>query len=58
MNDRIFEVAGGGRGADGWDREAPRQVFPEQERFLARYEKWVETLKAVGYVTSEGPSCT
>jgi hypothetical protein len=57
MDDRIFEVASGGRGADGWDREAFRQLFPEQERFLGRYDKRVETLRAVGYVTSEGPSC-
>jgi hypothetical protein len=39
MDDRIFEVASGGHGADGWDREALRRLFPEQERFLAPYEK-------------------
>jgi hypothetical protein len=54
MDDRIFEVASGGRGADGWDREAFRRLFPEQERFLGRYDKRVETLRAIGYVTSEG----
>jgi hypothetical protein len=54
MDDRIFEVASGGRGADGWDREAFRRLFPEQERFLRRYDKRVETLRAIGYVTSEG----
>jgi hypothetical protein len=55
MDDRIFEIAAGGRGGEiGWDVHAFRESFPEQERFVGRYDKRVETLKAIGYLTSEG----
>src|ERR1022692_564028 len=39
-------------------RETFLQLFPERERVLVGYEKRVETLKTIGSVTSEGPSCT
>jgi hypothetical protein len=54
MDDRIFEVAAGDRGRSGWHPDAFRTTFPDQERFVARYEKRVETLKAIGYLTPEG----
>ncbi len=54
MDDRIFEIAAGDRGASGWDVDAFRKMFPEQERFVARYEKRVETLKTIGYLTPDG----
>ncbi|HZL21148.1 MAG TPA: hypothetical protein VFG23_25660 [Polyangia bacterium] len=54
MDDRIFELASGGRGKAGWDAAAFRQLFPEHERFVGRYEKRVGTLKAIGYLTPEG----
>ncbi len=54
MDDRIFEIAAGDRAVSGWDGDAFRKMFPEQERFVARYEKRVETLKAIGYLTPEG----
>jgi hypothetical protein len=53
MDDRIFEIAAGERGA-GWRPDAFKKMFPEQERFIARYEKRVETLKAIGYMTPDG----
>ena len=52
MDDRIFEVAAGGRPATGWNSAAFRELFPEQVRFIARYEKRVETLKSIGYLTT------
>jgi hypothetical protein len=54
MDDRIFEIAAGGRGSAGWDVQAFKAAFPEQDRFVGRYEKRVATLKAIGYLTSEG----
>ena len=54
MDDRIFEVAAGGRPAAGWNSAAFRELFPDQGRFIARYEKRVETLKSIGYLTPEG----
>lgn len=51
MDDRIFEVAAGGR---GWDARAFSDAFPREARFASRYEKRVETLKAAGYLTAEG----
>ena len=54
MDDRIFEIAAGGRGTAGWDQSAFRDLFPDQARFVSRYEKRVATLKSIGYLTSEG----
>jgi hypothetical protein len=54
MDDRIFEIAVGRRAAPGWDLDAFRATFPDQDRFAARYEKRVETLKTIGYLTSDG----
>jgi hypothetical protein len=54
MDDRIFEIAAGERGASGWRVDAFTKMFPEQQRFLGRYEKRVETLKAIGYLTPDG----
>jgi hypothetical protein len=54
MDDRIFEVAAGDHGASGWRLEIFKKLFPEHERFAARYEKRVGTLKAIGYLTPGG----
>ena len=54
MDDRIFEIAAGGRPATGWNASAFSELFPEQVRFIVRYEKRVETLKSIGYLTPEG----
>ena len=54
MDDRILQVAAGGRPATGWNSAAFRELFPDQVRFIARYEKRVETLKSIGYLTPEG----
>lgn len=54
MDDRIFEVAAGNRGASGWRLDVFKKLFPDQERFAARYEKRVGTLKAIGYLTPGG----
>jgi hypothetical protein len=54
MDDRIFEVAAGGRPPTGWNAGAFRELFPDQVRFIARYEKRVETLKSIGYLTPAG----
>jgi hypothetical protein len=54
MDDRIFEVGAGDRPATGWNAAAFRELFPDQVRFMARYEKRVETLKSIGYLTPEG----
>ena len=54
MDDRIFEVAAGDRGASGWNVDAFGKLFPEQARFTVRYEKRVETLKKIGYLTPAG----
>ena len=54
MDDRIFEVAAGGRPPTGWNTTDFRELFPDQVRFIARYEKRVETLKSIGYLTPEG----
>jgi hypothetical protein len=54
MDDRIFEIAAGDRETAGWRVDEFRKLFPEQGRFLARHEKRVETLKAMGYLTASG----
>ena len=54
MDDRIFEVAAGGQPVTGWNAGAFRELFPDQVGFIARYEKRVETLKSIGYLTPEG----
>ena len=54
MDDRIFEVAAGDHGASGWRLDTFKKLFPEHERFAARYEKRVGTLKAIGYLTPGG----
>src|SRR6185312_12633058 len=54
MDDRIFEIAGGDRGASGWNADAFKKMFPEQQGFAGRHEKRVETLKAIGYLTPDG----
>jgi len=52
MDDRIFEIASG-RNA-GWSATDFKTAFPEQARFIGRYEKRVETLRQVGYLSPEG----
>jgi hypothetical protein len=54
MDDRIFEVAAGGRPPTGWNMADFRELFPDQVRFTSRYEKRVETLRSIGYLTAEG----
>jgi hypothetical protein len=54
MDDRIFEVASGARGTSTWDAAAFKEAFPEQARFLARYQARVQTLKTIGYLSPEG----
>ncbi len=54
MDARIFEVAAGNRGKDGWTKEAFKELFPKEAKHLDRYEKRVETLRSIGYLTSEG----
>ncbi len=54
MDDRIFEIASGARGTSTWDAAAFKEAFPEQARFLARYEARVHTLKTIGYLSPEG----
>lgn len=54
MDERIFEVAAGDKGKSGWAAQAFTELFPEQSRYLDRYEKRVETLKAAGYLTAGG----
>ncbi len=54
MDARIFEVAAGNRGKDGWTKEAFTNLFPKETKFIDRYEKRVETLRSVGYLNTEG----
>ena len=54
MDDRIFEIASGARGTSAWSAKAFKDLFPEQSRYLSRYEARVRTLKAVGYLSPEG----
>jgi hypothetical protein len=53
MDGRILEVASG-FGGEGWSAKAFLELVPDQARWLARYEKRVETLKRVGYLTPDG----
>ena len=54
MDDRIFEIASGARGTSAWSAKAFKDLFPEQSRYLSRYEARVRTLKAIGYLSPEG----
>jgi len=54
MDDRIFEIASGARGTSAWSATAFKDLFPEQSRYLSRYEARVRTLKAIGYLSAEG----
>ena len=54
MDDRIYEVAAGGRGHSGWDAGVFVELFPEQAKYVGRYEKRVLTLKRAGYLTDDG----
>jgi hypothetical protein len=54
MDDRIFEVAAGMKGAAGWNSAEFERLFPKEARFVGRYDRRVESLKRVGYLTSEG----
>ncbi len=58
MDDRIFEIASGARGASSWDLEAFKEHFPEQARYAARYETRVRSLQAIGYLSPEGKIST
>ena len=53
MDGRIFEAASRDGGA-GWNADAFLAIAPDQARYLSRYEKRVETLKRVGYLTGDG----
>jgi len=54
MDDRIFEIASGARGTSAWDTVAFKESFPDQARFVRRYEARVVTLKAIGYLSPTG----
>jgi hypothetical protein len=54
MDDRIFEIASGARGTSAWDVVAFKDAFPDQTRFVARYEARVHTLQSIGYLSSSG----
>jgi hypothetical protein len=54
MDDRIYEIASGGKGIMGWSAAAFTDLFPEHARFVGRYEKRVLTLKHAGYLTAGG----
>ncbi len=54
MDSRIFEIASGKRGNAGWNKNVFATVFPDQAKWAGRHEKRVETLKQIGYLTSEG----
>jgi hypothetical protein len=54
MDDRIFEIASGTRGTSAWDATAFKEVFPDQRRYLTRYEARVLTLKSIGYLSADG----
>jgi hypothetical protein len=53
MDGRIFEVASG-YGGEGWSAKGFLELAPDQARWLGRYEKRVETLKRIGYLTADG----
>jgi hypothetical protein len=53
MDDRIFEIASGGRGESGWDLSAFREHFPDHAKYSARYEARVRTLQNIGYLTPD-----
>ena len=54
MDDRIFEIASGARGTSAWDVAAFKEAFPDQARFVARYEARVLTLQSIGYLSPGG----
>jgi hypothetical protein len=54
MDDRIYEVAAGASGQSGWDAGAFVELFPEQAKYVGRYQKRVVTLKQAGYLTVDG----
>jgi hypothetical protein len=54
MDDRIFEIASGARGTSAWDVPAFKEAFPDQARFVARYEARVVTLQSIGYLSPGG----
>jgi hypothetical protein len=54
MDDRIYEIASGGKGITGWRAAAFTDLFPDHTGFVGRYEKRVLTLKQAGYLTAEG----
>lgn len=54
MDDRIYEIASGNRGKSGWNRDEFIRTFPDQAKFIERYDKRIEVLRQVGYMNSEG----
>jgi hypothetical protein len=54
MDDRIFEIASGARGTSSWSLTSFKEVFPEQARYVSRYETRVRSLQAIGYLSPEG----
>jgi hypothetical protein len=53
MDDRIFEIASGGRGESGWSLAAFKEHFPDHAKYSARYEARVRTLQSIGYLTGD-----
>jgi hypothetical protein len=54
MDDRIFEIASGARGTSSWSLDAFKEAFPDQSRYLSRYESRVHSLQAIGYLSPQG----
>ena len=54
MDQKIFENTFRDRGKGGWDREVFLKTFPKELDRIERYEKRVQTLQSVGYLTHAG----
>lgn len=54
MDAKIYEIASRDRGKGGWNREAFLKAFPKEAARIDRFEKRVETLKSVGYISEAG----
>ncbi|MCL1893713.1 MAG: hypothetical protein FWG02_05705 [Holophagaceae bacterium] len=54
MDAKIMEIASRNKGRSGWDREAFLSSFPKDSARIGRFEKRVETLKSIGYLSPSG----
>jgi hypothetical protein len=55
MEDRISNRQGAGAGANGWDRDAFRQLFPGEERFAIRHGINTPELRGFGSMSPTRP---